>query len=114
MENGTKVRECDDHSRKGTFLGVSHSDPGMVAVEWNDGSLERVASSQVEEYDDQMEQDFEMIKSKVQSAVKLLEEANSLASAHGTNLQEQYYELGLSGLFGVLDDAGWSSSSMRC
>lgn len=114
MENGTRVRDCEDHSNKGIVIGKSHSEPDMIAVEWDDETLERVYEDTIEEYDDQMEKDFELIKEKMQNAIRLMQESNKLAAAHGYTVSEKYYDLGLSGLSDAMDDAGWNSSSMSC
>lgn len=115
MENGTRVRDCEDHSITGIVIGKSHSEPGMIAVEWDDETLERVYEDTLEEYDDQMEKDFETIKEKMTAAITLMEESNALADAHGETIYDQLYGFGLLARFqDMVDGSGWNSSSANC
>ncbi len=114
---GAVVKDLNDEdvpARKGKVIGYSLSEPGMVAVEWDDGTLERIGEVELQEVDAAMESDYRAIQEKVGKATELLREATNLASKHDTCLADLYYELKLGELHRAIGEAGWSASSMRC
>jgi hypothetical protein len=105
----------DGHAR-GVVIGHSASNPSKVAVEWDNGVLESVDYTQLELVDTALEADFKKIQEVLNSAVKLLNEANAIARQRKSSLANFAYDdhINFDDVFEALDDAGWSSSSMRC
>jgi hypothetical protein len=116
FEAGMKViaRHADwDPPRKATVIGRSVSEPDMIAVEWEDGELDRVAFDCLEAYDESFEKDFEQIKAKLEQATELLSEARDIAEKRGTTIRNLSYDYDLdtSLLKEIAMDVGWSSSN---
>lgn len=112
---GSRVRD-EDNTQKGTVIGHSAKEAEIVAVEWDDGELEKVDYNCLVLVDTALEADFEKIEAAMSQAAAKLNEAQALAAKHGKDLYNLHYEgdLSFSEMFHALDNAGWSSSSMRC
>jgi hypothetical protein len=120
MDNGslliTGVRVKAKDGSRGTVLGESKKTPGEFAVEWDDGELAKHEAGDLELVDTQLETDYEAIQEALSAAAEKLSEANALASKHNTDLYNLHYsdDISFSDLFSELNEAGWSTSSMRC
>ena len=111
---GSRVKAED--GTRGTVLGESKKTPGEFAVEWDDGELSKHEACDLTLVDASLEQDYEAIQAALQAAADKLSEANALASKHNTSLYDLHYsdDVSFSELFSELNEAGWSTSSMRC
>lgn len=122
--------------QRGTVVGAAKPQVGSlnvpldsVIVEWDNGAVQKVTirslilESQVEaeeakmmKENEKLEEEFAdlttQIQEKLAQAAKLISESTSLAEEAGTDLQSLYDET--RPLMRALDDAGWSTSSMRC
>jgi hypothetical protein len=106
-------------ARKGKVIGHSMIDPIMVAVEWDDGELDKCPYSYLELYDESLESDFEKVKDNVKRAAELMGEANDIASKHHTSVRRLSYEHEFGDeleeiveeLRETMEDMGWSSSN---
>lgn len=102
-------------TKRGTIIGNSLRDGDEVAaIEWDDGSLEKKNVNDLKM--EGLEEEYQKIAAKVVAAAELLEEANAMAVKNGTSLYTMWYngEGQFQRLFNQLDEAGWSSSSMKC
>lgn len=65
-----------------------------------------------EEFEEMSAETRKTLKNKIKIIAELLREANELCEQNGTNLIDCYSEV--QPLFSVMDDLGWSSSSLSC
>lgn len=122
INQNSKVWDKNDKSRTGLAIGHSHIAPDLVAVEWDDGQLSKVHEDDLLTEDDMaMELEFKDINDKLAQAAKLFKEAAQAANKHGKELNDYDYDTDEE-LFPAVndllrsmrDDAGWSTSSLRC
>lgn len=119
MNIGQKVKR---EGVRGVVIGTNlPSNVNMCAVEWDDGTLEKVYASDLTEVNSELEADYAEIQNRLNKAAQELREANILAEKHGRELGHMGYDydtdeelIDYSDLFQQLRDAGWSTSSMRC
>lgn len=122
VKANSKVWDKNDKSRTGVALGRSLKQSQLVAVEWEDGTLTKVHEDLLLGEDDMaIELEFKAINDKLAQAAKLFSEAAQAAHKHGKELNDYDYDTD-SELFPAVgdlmramrDDAGWSTSSLRC
>jgi hypothetical protein len=114
---GTRVRSKSSCSGgRGTVVGnkLRADTNDSVAVEWDNGTVHRMQILDLELLDDDLEAAYEAISLRVAEASAALARANKIAREHNTSLSELRLQLGMHSLLEELDNAGWSSSSMRC
>lgn len=122
VTSNAKVWDKNDKTRTGMTLGRSLKEPSLVAVEWDDGTLSKVHEELLlVEADMAMELDFQAINDKLAEAARLFSEAAKQAAKHGKELNDYNYDTDEelfpavgSLLKAMRDDAGWSTSSLRC
>lgn len=122
--------------QRGTVVGAAKPTIGSlnvpleaVVVEWDKGGVQKVTirsiileteaeaeEAKLTKEKEKLEEEFDsaanQIQEKLAKAAKLISESASLAEGAGTDLQSLYEET--RPLMRALDDAGWSTSSMRC
>lgn len=119
IDIGSRVRMVADVDHKGTVIGNKlPSGDEVLAIEWDNGELDRVNVHDVELYDAQIEKDFEQVQKEIELAAEALGRANALCSKHKTDLSSAIYNddyhITIRSLFQELNGAGWSTSSMNC
>lgn len=115
---GTRIKTdtYDKSVVKATVIGNQLSEGGaIVAVEWDDGLLEKVDINNYRIIDSELESVYHQIQEKLSAASLAIEEANDLAKKHNFSLSDIYdEEIGRWDLMSALQAAGWSTSSMSC
>jgi hypothetical protein len=115
---GCRVRDSVDPATKGTVIGHPLKNTELVAVEWDNGELQKVSttSGEIILVNTALEADFNKIAEKIKEASAAINEANLLAKKNKTDLNTLHYdgEVDCRDMFSALDNAGWSASSMRC
>ena len=108
-------RVKDEDGNKGTVIGHPLKSDDL-AIEWDDGSLNKMSPEDLTLLPPGLEEDFQAISEAIKKAADGLNQATSLARKHGKDLQDLYYDndVDVSELFRAISNAGWSSSSMRC
>ena len=116
--------------RRGVFIGYIGSRL-RAAILVEDGNLEQIAIGELIPADQapaeerklrathrQLEAEFEEIREKIavkmQTAAQMLREASELALSHDKTLQSYQLYDDVQPFLDAFDDAGWSSSSLRC
>jgi hypothetical protein len=132
FEVGTRVAKDverwnpnEDDSERGEVVGVDPKTQHLlVEVETWGGKTEirkwnpetTLLESELEAKLSQLEKDYDVVASqvseKIAAAAALLNEAAAIADKSGVEIQSMYEEV--RPLYRALDNAGWSSSSMRC
>lgn len=122
---GTKVVSAKNRNRKGVVIGFPiHGNPGgLVAVDWTDGSLERVRIDNLlteKSLEDEFKEVQNAINNKLREAAAALTEATRLANEAGKTLTDYDYDTddsmfpAVNDLMSAMDDAGWRTSSLSC
>jgi len=119
--NNQKVWDARNKERTGLVIGRSAIAEDMIAVEWDEGDLERIHENDLlTEQDMKMELEFKAVNEKLQQAAILLREAAKSAEKFGKSLEEYDYNTderyfpAIRDLMRAMDDAGWRTSSMNC
>ena len=109
-------------SRNGYYNGfissnnVSGSDDETVIVEWQNHNLEKCNVNELKFSLEVLEDEWQAVQTKINTAKHALSEANNLLSRRGdkSNLREWESEglISLDEFFTQLDHAGWNTSSM--
>lgn len=118
----TQVVSRANKERKGVVIANKLRNSNQVAVDWEDGRLERVNVYNLmnaEDLENEFEKTQEAINEKIRNAAQLIDEANALAVAEGKNLQsidyvnyDHLFEVGA--LERAMGNAGWNPSSWYC
>lgn len=118
----TKVVSRANTARKGVVIANKLRNSNQVAVDWEDGRLERINVDNLmnaEELEDEFKKLQDAVNEKIRNAAQLIDEANALAAAQGKDLQSfnpQYgdslFETGP--LESAMGKAGWNTSSWYC
>lgn len=123
---GSTIQLIVSPKKRGVVLGNNlKSGPDLLAVEWEDGSLDKVRASDVKEALT-LEQEFELAKtsinSKLAQAAALILEAAKDAETAGSSLleyEDDYSsyptsEFEIDKIRRAMDQAGWNTSSWYC
>ncbi len=111
---GTKVRMFGN-TCEGTVIGNQlPSGDEIIAIEWGSGSLTRENVNDVEEVPNEMESDFEKIRTLMRESILALQEAVTYADKHSMTLTDIDYKDGFSfyDLKDSVEDVVWNSSSI--
>jgi hypothetical protein len=122
FEIGSTIQLINNKSRKGIVLGNKMRDgDNVLAIEWNDGSLDKVRTNEIEP-SLSIEEEFKLVQkqvnSKLEEASKLIREATDLALQNGKDLVPlDFYaerKFNTEQLESAIKYAGWSTSSWYC
>lgn len=106
--------EITSLGRKGKIISNTLSNKQYYAVEFEDGSVERVYYQDI--ITQSMENDWKEVSDKIAQATNLLHEAQDLAKNKSRSLMSANTQglINLYGIFDILDQAGWQTSSLNC
>jgi len=112
-------RVLDEDGNLGTVV-ISADD--VITVTWDDGSTSEFGCEDdlfkdyLEIVPSELAADFDKISEKFLEAAKLIREGNAIAGNHELDFSGyKYFNVcNIGQLFGALNEAGWSTSSMMC
>ena len=113
MKIGDKVRVYGDRENIGTLTAKCK---GAVTVTFDDGQTYEGELSDVKLHDPEADaaivQQIQMGITEAERGFKALLKAQKLAEKNDFSLQDDVFDL--SDLYGMMEDLGWSSSSLHC
>jgi len=118
----SKVILTTNRGRQGIVVSNKLRDPNMVAVDWDDGELNKVNVDYLLTVTD-LEEEFKLlvqrVDAKLELAASLILEAADLAKSQEKELisgygYESHSDFNTRVLENAMDKAGWSTSSWYC
>ena len=89
---------------KGKVIADTLANNDYVAVEWQDGNVEKVHRNRLCPPDNALEEDFSLIIKNIHQASVLVNEAHELAGKHGVKIND------VCDVQDLIDTVGWNSS----
>jgi hypothetical protein len=112
---GTEVSKFG-RTTKGTVISNTLSSGNeVVAVEWENGTLEKCNVNDLRKTPNEMDKDFDQIRKSIAESHAALKEAVDLADKHGVFLRElEFEDVSFNDLENMVNDVPWASSSSNC
>lgn len=116
------IQSLANRQRRGTVIGNKLKNDQEVAVEWDDGTVQKVNVNDIQVCLS-MEEEFKLVQDQVNDklgqAATLIREAADLARNNGQELLDEYGQpysskFEVRQLQTAMDHAGWNTSSWYC